>query len=280
MLTQFFYNLLVFFCWLIPGHYVWVAIVLITILLRLAFLKPSIKMVETQHKQKKLQPHLDRIKTEHAADKQAQQKAIMELYKKEGVNPLGGCLPMIIQLIVLIGFYRVFTQMGLGLVKVQHLYSFIPKLSVLNSSFFGIDLAKTVAVLTHSGGATAIAAYLFPIIVGGTQLIQSLQARAMQPKTAGGQGESFQKALNAQFTYLFPLMAAYISYTLSAALSIYWITQTVFMIAQQKYAVSKLQRIQEVVSESGLGKAKEIASGPRSEIFKKGDVVVEVKKKE
>jgi len=241
-MTQFFYNLLIAFTALVPGGYVWVAIVLITVLLRLIFLKPSLDMVKIQHRQKQLQPHVDKLRELHKDDKKTQQQAIMDLYKKEGFNPLAGCLPMIVQLVVLIGFYRIFTRIGLtGGVHTDLLYSFTPRPDSIKTGFLGYDLAKTVVQLTKGGGLKGILAFAFPIVTAGTQLIQSLQARALQPKPAPGKQKDFSQALTSQMTFLFPIMAGYISYTLNAALSIYWITQTVFMIVQQAVVVRRLQ---------------------------------------
>jgi len=270
-MITFFYNLLVFFTYLIPGHYVWISIVIITLILRFAFLPSGLKMLHVQHKQKTLQPEIEKLKEMHKGDKQAEQKATLDLYKREGVNPLSSCLPMIIQIVVLIGFYQVFTKMGLGPVKTEFLYSFTPHPDALNSSFFGFDLAKSVAQIAKEGGLMGILVFIFPLLAAGTQLIQSLQMRAMQPQT-GGEGATMQRAMNAQFTFLFPIMTGYISYQLTAALSIYWIVQTVFMIFQQKYAMSKMQP--QVLS---CEPVKPGAIAPK--VSKKGDVIVEVRKK-
>ena len=270
-MTAFFYNLLVFFTYLTPGHYVWVAIIVITLILRFAFLPSGLKMLHVQHKQKRLQPELEKLKEVHKGDKQAEQKATMDLYKREGVNPLSSCLPMIAQIVVLIFFYRVFTTIGLGPIKTQFLYSFVPHPDVLNSTFFGFDLARSVAQIFKDGGVMGYLVWIFPLLAGGTQLIQALQMRALQPKTSG-QGEGLQKAMNTQFTFLFPLMTAYISYELTLALSFYWITQTVFMIAQQKYAMSKM--------EPQILACEPVVPGQiPPKISKRGDVIVEVRTK-
>lgn len=276
-MTNFFYNLLVFFCSIIPGAYVWIAIVIITVLLRLIFLKSAISMVKMQHKQKKLSGKLAELKEKHKGDKQAEQQATMELYKAEGVNPLSSCLPMIIQIVVLIGFYGVFTKIGLGgEIKTNLLYAFTPRPESLNASFFGINLVETIKTLSASGGWIGIVVWLFPILTAGTQLIQSLQTKAMQPPTqAGDKGADFSKALNNQFIFLFPIMTAWISYTLPAALSIYWITQTVFMIVQQKIVMDKLKATEELAEEVA-----EVEGIKKLDVSRKGDVVVTVREKE
>jgi YidC/Oxa1 family membrane protein insertase len=270
-LTAFFYNLIVAISAAIPGHVVWIAIAIITIILRLIFLPSSIKMIHVQKKQSNLQGKINEIKEKHKGNKQAEQQATLDLYKQEGVNPLSSCLPMIVQLVVLIFFYQIFRTPDLGVIKSQFLYSFTPHIGSLNTSFFGLDLALTVKQLTQTGGIGAILAYGFPLVAAGTQLIQALQTRALQPKTTD-EGQSFQRAMNNQFVFLFPIMTAWISYTLTAALSIYWIIQTVFMIAQQKYVMSKM--------EPQILACEPVKPGQLPpKISKKGDVVVEVRQK-
>jgi len=233
-MTQFFYNLLMFFTYLVPGHYVWVAIAVITILLRLIFVKSSFSMAHMQKKQRSLQGRMNEIKDKHKGDKAAQQRALMDLYKQEKFNPLSGCLSSIVQIVVLIGFYGVFTRVGLGGdVHTDLLYSFTPRPEYVNSSFFGLDLTKTISEAVRSGGA-GVFALAFPIVAGVLQLIFSLQMKAVTPKPQPGQENSFANMMTGQFTYIFPLMTAYISYTLVAALSIYWVVQTAFMVVQQK----------------------------------------------
>jgi len=272
MLSKFFYNLLVGVSYLVPGHYVWVAIALITILLRAIFIKSSISMAKMQLKQRKMQVKIDEIKTTHKEDKQKQQQALMELYKQEKFNPLSSCLPLIVQIVVFIAFYRVFAGgANITEVNVGMLYPFIHNHGALNSSFFGIDLAKSVSALVKQGGVSVLC-YAFPLVAGLTQLYQSLQMRSTQPKPGtGGEGEGLQRALNTQMTYLFPAMTAYISFTLPAALSIYWITQTVFMIFQQIYINKKYINNPEY-NVAQLGK-------PERKVFSKSGVVVEVREK-
>lgn len=274
-MSTFFYNLLVAVTSIVPGHFVWVSIVVITILLRLLFVKSTYGMLKTQHKQKGLQGELNKIKETHKGDPKAQQQATMDLYKREGVNPLGSCLPMIVQIVLLIGFYSVFTKIGIGgEVKTDLLYSFVPHLSSMNSHFFGIDLALKVSELIKAGGTIAIASYLFPLLTGGSQLWLSILNKALQPKREPGAQPDFASALNSQMMFIFPIMTAYISFTLPAALSIYWITQTVFMAIQQQMIMKRLHE-EEVITEE----IAEVIGAKKLETYNKGGVTVTVKEK-
>jgi YidC/Oxa1 family membrane protein insertase len=274
-MSTIFYNLVVLVTSVVPGHYVWVSIVVITILLRLIFVKSTYGMLKTQHKQKGLQGELSKIKETHKADPKAQQQATMDLYKREGVNPLGSCLPMIVQIVLLIGFYSVFTKIGIGgEVKANLLYSFVPHLASLNSHFFGIDLALKVSDLVKLGGTIGIVSYLFPILTGGSQLWLSILTKQMQPKNEPGKQPDFASALNTQMMYIFPIMTAYISFTLPSALSIYWIVQTVFMAFQQQMIMKKLKE-EEIITEE----VAEVLGAKKLETYNKGGVVVTVKEK-
>lgn len=279
-MSQFFYNLIVFFSYLIPGHYIWVAIMLITVLLRLIFVPSSFSMARMQKKQKSMQGRMDEIKEKHKEDKAAQQQALMDLYKQEKFNPLGGCLSSIVQIVVLFGFYGVFTKVGLGGdVHTDLLYSFVPKPEFLNTTFFGLDLTKTVAQLVQGGGA-GVWAIGFPIVAGALQLILSLQMKVAQPKPKPGQENTMANLMTGQFTYIFPLMTAYISYTLVSALSIYWVVQTAFMIVQQKIINSKVHLAEEIAEIE----SKELVAGassptPKVKVIKKKGVEVTVREK-
>ena len=273
-MTQFFYNLLVFFTYLTPGHYVWVAIVVITVLIRLAFMKPTYTMMKTQKKTKNVQKQINEIKAQYKDDQKAQQAAIMEIYKQEGINPLGSCLPLIIQMVLLFGFYGVFRHGNLSaVIKPEMLYSFVPHPASLNIWFFGMNLTETINTVVK--GPVGWVGYIFPLLTGGTQLIQSIQAKALQPAAEKGSKEGdFSRAMMMQMTYFFPLITTYISFTLPSALSIYWITQTGMMILQQSIIMKKFKD-EEIVAEEvaeALG-AKEIKQ------FKKGDVTVTVREK-
>lgn len=272
-LTEFFYNLLVLFAYVIPGHYIWVSIVIITVLIRLAFMKPTFTMLKTQKKQKNIQKQLNELKIKYKDNPKAQQEETMKLYKQEGINPLGSCLPLIIQMVLLFGFYGVFRLSELGTLKPDLLYSFIPRPDSLNAWFYGVDLTKTVQQVVQ--GPVGWIGYIFPLLTGGTQFIQSLQAKSLQsPAEKGSKEGDFARAMTTQMTYFFPIITAYISYTLPTALSIYWVTQTVAMIVQQYFIMKRFQQ-EEVLAEE----VAEVLGAKEVKQFKKGDVTVTVREK-
>lgn len=243
------YNLLVFFAWLVPGHSIGWAIIFLTILIRLILLPSSIKASRAQVKLQLLQPEMNRIRKE-IKDQQEQGRALMALYKKEGVSPFSSCLPLLIQLPILFILYRVFLNINNYGINAYDLYSFTPHLDKVNSYFFGLDLSKPEL-------------WILPILAGLSQFVLSKmmmpslpQTKASDDKKGFDPTDTMQMA-NKQMIYIFPLVTIFIARSLPAALALYWTVTTLFGILQQIY-VNKTIKKQPEVKEEALEDAKEI----------------------
>ncbi len=214
------FNALVFLSNYMPGHDLGLAIVALTVIIRFVFLPLSIKSQRSQRALNALNPHIKTIKEKHKNDQAAQGQAMMQLYKEHNINPIAGCLPVLIQLPILIALYQVF----IGVLKPDSfsmLYSFVPNPGVINASFLGfLDIAGKNITLAIAAGA-----------------LQFLQARqSMAYMKAGGAGANPQmSALNTQMLYFFPIMIVIIGWNLPAGLLLYWIVTTLFSIGEQYY---------------------------------------------
>ncbi|MBI2263187.1 membrane protein insertase YidC [Candidatus Berkelbacteria bacterium] len=218
LLYQPLYNLLIFLIWLIPGHSLGWAIVLLTFLIRLALYPSFKKTIEHQKKIGLLKPHLDQIKQDHQGDQKLQAEKTMELYRQHGVSPFSACLPQLIQLPILIVLYYVLIA-GVKEIQPALLYSFTPRPDTLSHLFFGLDL-------------TARDRIFLPIIAGALQFLQSWQIFRLQ-KSSPGEKSDFQSMFSKQMMYFFPLMTVFIAASLPAALPLYWAATTLFSIIQQ-----------------------------------------------
>jgi YidC/Oxa1 family membrane protein insertase len=211
-------NLLVFTYHYIPD--IGVVIILLTLLVRLVLLPSFHKSLKHQKALADLQPKMDEIKERYKDDKEQQARATMELYKIHKVNPISSCLPLLIQLPILIALYQVFIRSLNG----QHLagiYSFVPTPTSISPMFFGIlNLSHANIVMA------AIAA-----------LLQYWQARLMLPKSKTQDGTA--KMMQYQTLYLLPAVTLFIGFRLPASLPLYWIVTTLFGIAQQYYIIRK-----------------------------------------
>jgi len=216
------YNLLMFFVWLLPGNSLAMAIITVTIILRVALLPSSIKASRSQLELQKLQPQMNEIRAKYKKDQKKQSEEMMKLYKEHKVSPFGSCLPLIIQLVVLVIFYRVI-MIGFNADHFNLLYSFIAHPASINLNFFGINMAKPNL-------------WTLPIIAGALQFIQAkmIPQPPMQKKS-----NDPMALMNKQMVYFFPFITVFIARSLPAGLAIYWIVTSIFMIFQQWYINSR-----------------------------------------
>lgn len=220
------YNILVFLYNTVPGHDFGIAIILTTLFIKTLFIPLSRKQIESQKKMQELQPKLKEIQKKYKDNKEEQTKAMMALYKEHKANPLGGCLPLIVQLIVLIAIYQVIvsiTKAGLTINQAD-LYSFVANPGMVNHLFLHfLDLTKPNYVLAF---LSAIAQY-----VQVKMLFQS-QMKDAPAKTPTDEPD-FAEIMNKQMLYLGPGITFFIGVTFPAALALYWLFSTLFMIFQQ-----------------------------------------------
>lgn len=205
-------NLLIFSYHYIPD--IGVVIVLLTLLIRLIMAPSFHKQIKSQKALTDLQPKLNELKEKYKGDKEGQAKAMMGLYKEHKINPLSSCLPLIIQLPILIALYQVFSKALNN--HLAGLYSFVVKPEVINPYFFGLlNLSKPSIILGILAGAA-----------------QFWQSKMMMPKNTGQQ-DATAKAMSLQTTYVLPIISVVIAIRLPAGLPLYWIVTTLFAIGQQ-----------------------------------------------
>ncbi len=185
----------------------------------------TVKSIKTQKALGEIQPKLQEIQRKYKDDKERQVKETIDLYKQAKVSPIGSLLPMIIQLPLLIALYRVFWD-GVRPEMLKNLYGFIANPGYINASFLGlVDLSKPSLIMA--------------IIAGIFQFIQSKTSMASVKKTVG-KGPDFSAMMQKQMIYFFPFLTVIILLGLPAALGLYWIVGSVFMIGQQ-YLIFKKQ---------------------------------------
>jgi len=215
------FNLLVFIYNIVPGGDFGIAIILLTIVIRVIFTPLSIKALVSQKELSKLQPKIKELQEKHKNDKQALGQATMAMYKEHNVNPFSGCLPLLIQLPVLIALYGALNS-GLKPESLTALYSFVGYPEVINQTAFGlIDLTQKSAILA--------------ILAGILQWFQSKKAASFQSPTSKGEVPSAAFQMSKQMLYFFPIMVIIIAWNLPAGLTIYWVAATAFSIVEQVY---------------------------------------------
>lgn len=235
------YNILIFTYNILPVRDFGIAIIVVTILIKLLLIPLSKKQIESQKKMQEMQPKIKVLQEKYKNDKEKQSRALMEFYKENKTNPFSGCLPMAVQLVFLIAIYRVlFNISSAGLVvNVGDLYSFVSNPGQINKMFLGIiDLASAINLgsLTLKNAPHVI----LVVLAAGSQYIQTKMLMANQPVAKpekAGQGD-FSQIMSKQMLYLGPLLTLFIGVKFPAGLALYWLASTVFMIAQQ-YQLAK-----------------------------------------
>lgn len=220
------YNTLIFFYNVIPGHDFGIAIILTTLVLKSLLIPLSKKQIESQKKMQELQPKIKELQQKHKNDKEKQTRAIMEFYKENKTNPFSGCFPLIIQLFFLIAIYRVIINISQAgfMVNPGDLYAFVADPGAINHLFLSfMDLTKPNYVLAT---LSALAQYY------QTKMLFQKQAPP-QPKGGVSAEPDFATIMNKQMLYLGPGLTFFIGATFPAALALYWLFSTLFMIFQQ-----------------------------------------------
>jgi len=224
VLYQPLFNALVLLYNYIPGNDFGIAIIILTIFIRFLFYPLSAKGIRSQKALSDIQPKIKEIQEKYKQDKEKQTKELMELYKKEKINPFSGCLPLLIQFPVIIALYRVFWG-GLDPEKLQLLYGFISSPGAINSMFLGfLDLAKPNIILA--------------ILVGISQFVQ-IKIISNKQKTGKKQNKGFGEEMQKQMQYFMPVFMVLILWKLPSALGLYLLTTTLFTIVQQYIIVKK-----------------------------------------
>lgn len=251
------------FRWLyfLIGNYGW-TIVAFTVIIKLAMFPLTLKQQKSMKKTQALQPKLAKIQEKYKYDQEKLNQETMKLYQEEGANPMGGCLPMLIQFPILIALYNIIRKpisyvMMLGKDAIMKIYEMLngtaaqdfaridqiglakqmeqnlDKLGeyasrVIDFDFLGIfDLSVTPSLQYISQNPIYA---LIPIIAGGTTYlvnVVSTKINGMANQSDNPAGSSM-KMMNV----MFPLMTAWFAITLPAGLGLYWTVSNLFQILQ------------------------------------------------
>lgn len=221
LLYQPLFNATIFLYNLLPGSDFGLAVIALTIIIRLVFFPLTVKTIRSQRALSRINPRMKELKEKFKHDAQAQSAAIMQLYKEHRINPLSGCLPLLIQLPILIALYQAFGA-GFKPENLDLLYGFIDNPGQIDPISFGfLDItSKSIALA---------------VITGSCQFLQLKQNQALTQNNPDNGGQKEVQALNKQMLYFFPVMIIIIGWNLPAGLMVYWLTTTLFSMAEQSY---------------------------------------------
>ena len=200
-----------------------IAIIILTLIVKIILFPLTKKSIKSQRELQILQPKIKEIQEKYKKDKQEMSKEMLRMYKKHNVNPLGGCLPILIQLPILIALYEVFRK-GFNASSLDFLYSFVPNPGIINPFFLNlVNLAETSLILA--------------IIAAAAQYFQGyfMQLKMKFAPVQNGNKTDFAQIMQKQMLYMMPVMILIFSLSLPAALPLYWIVNTLFTLGQELY---------------------------------------------
>ena len=230
------YNLFVGLLTFLPEHPLGWAIIIVTIIIRIILLIPQHHMLMSQKKLQAIQPKIKALQKEYKNDSATLGMKMLELYKKENVNPFGAFVPLLIQMPILIGLYWVISEIN-DPSNFYHLYgifqSFNP--TEISTYFYGLHL-DTV------GGITGL---ILAVVLGIIQWLQAYlsvkhtkkheKKEAIVPASETPEMALDPEMMQKMMLYFFPIVIAVTSYFFPLGVGLYWFIGTLFVIVQQWY---------------------------------------------
>jgi YidC/Oxa1 family membrane protein insertase len=203
------------------------AIILFTLIVKIVTLPLNLQQARSMRATQELQPKLQELQKKYAKDKEKLAQAQMELYREHGVNPLGGCLPMLVQLPVLFGLYQALYRLASTGEIVGQRFLWIPDLAFPTRE---VGLNWLWPSKPEFIGFAAAAFYLIlPVLTVVTQI-------AMQKMTTSSTAsQDPQQAAMQQTMLIMPFMFGFITLQVPAGLTLYWVTSNVFSMIQQYF---------------------------------------------
>ncbi len=201
-----------------------VAIILLTLLINVVLFPLTLKSFSSMHQMKAIQPHIQKLKTLHKDNPQKLNKETMELYKQNNVNPLGGCLPMLLQMPIFIALYQ-------GLMR---------SVELKGASFLWIkDLSKPDAVsLPFTLPVLGNHINILPLLMVGMMVVQQKISQGVSGAGMTDDQASQQKMM----MLMMPLFFGFMFYKMPSGLVLYWLTNTILMTIEQTAISRKMNK--------------------------------------
>jgi YidC/Oxa1 family membrane protein insertase len=241
------YNTLIFFIDIIPGGDVGFAVIILTLMVKFILFPLSKSAVRTSIKSREIQGELEEIKVKHKDSREDMGRAMLDLYKRNQINPFSGILLIFIQIPVILALYWVVYKGGLPIINTDILYSFISAPQNVDMTFLGVF---------HIAESKSITLALLAAVT------QHIQARLSFPKQEKKEKlptdkpdfkEDLMKGMQIQIKWVLPVMVFAFSYGLISVVALYWTISNLFAIGQEIY-------IRETIKKPAQKKTDELSS--------------------
>lgn len=231
------YNGFIFLLSIVPGADIGLSIIILTVTVKLIILPLTHKSVSSQAKMRSIEPKVKEVKEKYNKDKQEQAKKVMELYKEHGVNPFTGCFLVLIQMPIIIALYLVFFK-GIVSLNTDILYSFINIPENININFLGVfDMGGKSMFLALLAGVLQYFQMKLSLPPVGNNTDNKKDTKEISFK------DEFAKNMSMQMRYVLPVFVFFISYSISAAVALYWATNNLFSVVHEFIVKKKADKI-------------------------------------
>lgn len=241
------YNVLVFFIDVIPGGDVGLAVISLTLIVKFILFPLSKSAVRTSIKSREVQKDLDELKLKFKDNREEMGRAMLDLYKTNGINPFSGILLIFIQLPVVLALYWVISKGGLPVINTDILYSFINAPQLIDMTFLGVfHIAESKS-------------FVLALLAAITQHIQARLSFPKQEKSDKPVSdkpdfkEDLMRGMQIQIKWVLPVMVFAFSYGLISVVALYWTVSNLFAIGQEIY-------IRETIKKPAQKKKDELAN--------------------
>ena len=230
-------NLLVWLYNVVPGQDIGIAIILLTVIVKVVLYPLTLAQIRQQRALQDVQPKIEEIRKRLKDDKEKQAAELMALYAREKVNPAASCLPLLIQLPVFIGLYQALS-IGLESNNLNLLYPFVANPQHIGTVFLGVfDLTKPNYVLAVAAGVIQF--------LQTKQILKPPAATITPPPkevqdSPGARDESMSTIMNKQMIYMMPIITIVIVIRLPGGLTLYWLVMSLLTVLQQWWVMKRM----------------------------------------
>jgi YidC/Oxa1 family membrane protein insertase len=228
-------NLLMFLHFIV-GDFA-LSIIVLTVLIRLVLFPLTLKQLKSTKAMQQIQPLIADVKKQYPKDQRAQLEATQAIYKEYGINPLAGCLPLVVQLPILYGLYfalrSVVSATSVAVINSQ-IYPFLPKLSVASNiaSLTDFRWFTFLNPAWHISLGVADPTHILPILAA---LATFVQLRMSQPRNVASGSSNAMATQMKIMQYIMPFFTLFIAWGFPAGLALYWTTSSLFSMVQQYF---------------------------------------------
>ena len=225
------------------------SIIFLVFTLRAVLLKPAIAQVRSMRKMQQFAPEMKKIQKKYANDRQRQAQEMQKLQREQGVNPLGGCLPMVLQIPVFLGLNHVLRSFRPGTTEV-YFFKQHDVLSYLDAHLFGAHLGDALFGIGTLGGTPGwhweVAPVAVPLMLLASIATHFTARLSVQRQQAMGSADTGQAAMMGKLTmWVFPLGVLVFGGGFPVGLLLYWLSNNAWTLGQQHFVMTRMDREEE-----------------------------------